>query len=70
MVKEYKLNQMFGIRCIMREDGYCRVEVLNISLPFENIIEYVETCDKARANSAFKSLKEKYARCDNILIRG
>lgn len=65
--KEYPLNHMFGIRCYMYEGGRNVVEVLNISLPFECVLEHYECYNSSEANNIFKKYVEKYKNA-NVVI--
>lgn len=66
--KEYPLNYMFDIRCYMYEGGRNVIEVLNISLPFECILEHYECFNSAEANKIFKKCIAKYRNVD-VLIK-
>lgn len=69
MGKLYQLNHMFAINCETKGNYYI-VEVLNQGLPFEDILERLETTDKKKANDFFVKMREKYRYCDDILIDG
>lgn len=68
-MKTYFLNNMFAINC-GSSGGYYVVEVVNRGLPFEDVLEKLETTDKNKANEFFVKMKEKYRYCDDILING
>lgn len=58
-VKRYRLNNDFGIECVMGE--IMAVRVILISVIFEPVVENTEGIrDKNEANRVFKEYKEKY----------
>ena len=66
-IKEYRLNEMFIVRCYIRPDNYV-VEVLVDVGRFMDTLEEFKTSDKDKANAFFKKMVDKYRRCDDIII--
>lgn len=59
-IKDYRLNENFGIRCITYPSSYS-VEIVILGLPWLEVVESVERIpNKDEANRVFLQLKNKY----------
>ena len=62
-LKQYKINNSWGINCITYENGTMGLEVMMLQVPWLEVVESVSgIADKNTANKLFKELVEKY-RC-------
>lgn len=59
MNKRYKINEMWGLDCYTRGSKFI-LEVFMLQVPWEEVVDAVETEDKDFANSEFKRLVNKY----------
>ena len=60
-IKSYKVNNTWGINCITNNDGSMGLEVVMISVPWQEIVESEYNIkDKDVANVKFKELVNKY----------
>lgn len=61
LMKEYKINNTWGIRCYNRSyDNACVLEVFMIEVPWEEVVDSAVFSNKDEANKKFKEFVAEY----------